>query len=545
MLDTIENIKQDILDAAVADGALIAHRLDELWRTVISDNDDLQAENQKLTATIRVLEVEIKRLGGQIAKLNKMKFGPSADTNPQKGKDRDKSGTGSYGQPETGEGKPAEGTTTSEAKPRNQSGRGTRVWPPHLERREFYMGTKDGLCPCGCGGTIRDYDIKETPELIPAQFYIAVRKYPKYRCLQGKMVGTPFEPALIRGTTFSNGLLAHSIAMRFDCYLPWYRQERLFEACGISYPRSTLMRWATAVALGALLPMWQRIESEARSESWRLFMDESPMKELDPGRGRTRQVYLYALHRDDRSFGGNRPPLVIYYVGPTRSMKRIHEILSGMTAIVQTDAYSGYGRLGTPGTCVAGIKSPKCWSHARRKFTDEFDANKTPDADDIIQIIAELYAVEGKINGKPPDHRRSVRRKLSQPILDRLRCRLIELAEIHVVNNGMRKAIHYVLNHWAGLTMFVDDGRIDLDTNAVERLFKPTKLLAKNALFVGSDEGFEAWAILSSIVETCKLNRVRVEPYLKWIFDEISRNRGTVDYEKLLPWNAPLELRQA
>ncbi|WP_319518219.1 transposase [uncultured Martelella sp.] len=317
---------------------------------MISDNDDLQAENLRLKATIRVLENEIKGLGGQIAKLNKMKFGPSADTNPRKGKDRDKSGTGSYGQPETGEGKPAEGTdgfagqtaqakgtTTSEKKPRNQSGRGTRDWPPNLERREFYMGTKDGLCPCGCGGTIRDYDLKETLGVIPAKYYVAVRKYPKYRCLQGKMVGTPFEPALIRETTFSNGLLAHSIAMRFDWYLPWYRQERLFEACGINYPRSTLMRWATAVALGALLPMWQRIEREARSESLRLFMDKSPMKELDPGRVRTRQVYLYALHRDDRSFGGNRPPLVVYYVGPTRSMKRIHEILSGMTAIVQTD----------------------------------------------------------------------------------------------------------------------------------------------------------------------------------------------------------------
>ncbi len=167
MLDTIESIKQDILDAAIVDGALIAHRIDDLWRAVISDNDDLQAENLKLTATIRVLEIEIKRLGGQLAKLNKMKFGPSADTNPQKGKDKGKSDTDPDGQPETGDGKPAdgtngsagqampaEGTTASETKLRNRSGRGARTWPAHLERREFDMGTKDGLCPCGCGGIL-------------------------------------------------------------------------------------------------------------------------------------------------------------------------------------------------------------------------------------------------------------------------------------------------------------------------------------------------------------------------------------------------------
>ncbi len=107
----------------------------------------------------------------------------------------------------------------------------------------------------------------------------------------------------------------------------------------------------------------------------------------------------------------------------------------------------------------------------------------------------------------------------------------------------MGQAIRYVLRQWCDLTRFVDDGRIDLDTNAVERMFKPTILLRKNALFLGSDEGAEAWGIHSSIIETCKLNAVNAEPYLKWVFDQIAMKLPRSEYEKLLPWNAPPESR--
>lgn len=107
----------------------------------------------------------------------------------------------------------------------------------------------------------------------------------------------------------------------------------------------------------------------------------------------------------------------------------------------------------------------------------------------------------------------------------------------------MAKAINYAQKHWPDLVLFVDDGRIDLDTNPVERMFKPSILLRKNALFMGSDEGAEAWGILSSIVETCKLNGVNVERYLNWVLDQIAAKLPRSEYDKLLPWNAPNDFR--
>lgn len=160
-------------------------------------------------------------------------------------------------------------------------------------------------------------------------------------------------------------------------------------------------------------------------------------------------------------------------------------------------------------------------------------------------MIQELYEVEKGINRKPPLVREAVRQKYSRPILDRLLHRLRELSELHLGQSPMGKAIRYVLRRWINLTRFVDNGRIDLDTNAVERMFKPIILLRKNALFVGSDEGAEAWGIMSSIVETCKLNQVKVEPYLKWAIDQMSTKLPLSKYETLLPWNAPAEFRLA
>ena len=243
--------------------------------------------------------------------------------------------------------------------------------------------------------------------------------------------------------------------------------------------------------------------------------------------------------RDDRSFAGNLPPLVIYETSDTRAQWKIHELLAGYSGIVQTDAYAGYGKFGKPGTPVENVTPAKCWSHARRNFTDEYEFNKTPDAREIIAIIAELYAEDAKVRGKPPLIRQFHRKEFSSPILDRLRQRLIAMSSNHLGKNKMGQAIRYLLSRWDEFTHFVDDGSIDLDNNAVERIFKPTILSRKNSLFIGSDEGGEAWAILSSIIETCKLNGINAEPYLEWALDQIANKLPRARYSELLPWNAP------
>ena len=98
------------------------------------------------------------------------------------------------------------------------------------------------------------------------------------------------------------------------------------------------------------------------------------------------------------------------------------------------------------------------------------------------------------------------------------------------------QAIRYGFNQWNGLLRFLDDGPIEIDSNTVERSMRPIALNRKNALFVGSDEGAENWAMLASLIETCKLHRINPHPYLTDVLTRLVNNWPTRRLGELLPW---------
>jgi transposase len=97
-------------------------------------------------------------------------------------------------------------------------------------------------------------------------------------------------------------------------------------------------------------------------------------------------------------------------------------------------------------------------------------------------------------------------------------------------------AIRYALSRWDGLTLFIDDGRIELDNNIVERSIRPIALTRKNALFAGSDGGAQHWAIIASLIETCKINDVDPLDYLTDVITRIVNGHPNSDIDQLLPW---------
>jgi len=321
MSDTIERLAADILASAGTGGPALVERLCAYFHSLEAETADLRESLHKAKTHNDLKTAENRELKGQIAKLNKMLFGASSDRNPDKGKTKlgevADAASGSEGGASTASetqvnASSDEPTPTAKSAPHNRSGRKKREWPAHLERREIYMGTPNGTCPCGCGGPIRGFDVNETLEVIPAIYYVAVRKHPKYRCrATNKMVGTPYAPRLFSHTSMSNGVLANVISKRFGLYLPWYRQESIFNSYGIDLNRSTLMKWSNRVAKEALLPVYELMETELKQNSNRLFMDETTMPMLQPGNGKTKNTYMFAVHRDDRSFGGKKPPIVL------------------------------------------------------------------------------------------------------------------------------------------------------------------------------------------------------------------------------------------
>ena len=161
-----------------------------------------------------------------------------------------------------------------------------------------------------------------------------------------------------------------------------------------------------------------------------------------------------------------------------------------------------------------------CWSHLRRKFYELYVGGNQPIATEALARIKQLYDIEAEIRGLPPQLRRAARQARSKPVADVLRSWLeTSLAKVPK-GSKLGEALAYGLNHWDGLIQFLNDGRIEIDSNTVERSIRPLVLTRKNALFAGHDLGAEGWAMIASLIETCKLNRV--DP-LAWMTDALTK----------------------
>ena len=177
-----------------------------------------------------------------------------------------------------------------------------------------------------------------------------------------------------------------------------------------------------------------------------------------------------------------------------------------------------------------------CWSHVRRGFYELATPGPSPIAREALEHIAALYAVEKDIRGRGADERRAVRQQKSQPLVDALQPWLRAKLGLISQKSKLAEAIRYALSRWEGLTRFIDDGRIELDNNTVERSIRPIALNRKNALFAGSDSGAEHWATIASLIETCKLNDVDPLMYLTNVITRIVNGHPNSAIDQLLPW---------
>lgn len=150
----------------------------------------------------------------------------------------------------------------------------------------------------------------------------------------------------------------------------------------------------------------------------------------------------------------------------------------------------------------------------RRRFYELAAQGTSPVASEGLTRIAALYKVEADVRGASAEDRQKVRQERSAPLVQGLRqlldARLGQLSR----KSRLAEAIRYAVTRWDGLVLFLEDGRIELDNNSVERSIRPLALSRKNALFAGSDQGGEHWAVIAALIETCKLNKVNPEAWL-------------------------------
>ncbi len=410
--------------------------------------------------------------------------------------------------------------------------------PAHLPRIEEVIEPASLDCPCGCGQMHRiGEDRTERLDVVPAQLRVIVTIRPRYAC-RACTDGVRQAPApahLIEGALPTEALIAHVLVSKYADHLPLYRQSQIFARSGIDLHRSTLADWVGKAAFH-LAPVVDRLAEDLK-RSTKLFMDETTAPVLDPGRGRTKTGFLWALARDDRRWGGDDPPGVVYFYAPGRGGENAETFLAGFDGILQIDGYAGYNRLTRPSRKGgAPITVAHCWAHARRKLREVFDRDKSEIAAEGLRRIAELYAIEADICGASPGQRLSARQARTAPLVAGFRDWLTEQRSRISAKSRLGEKLAYIHRYWEGLQTFLTDGRVEIDSNSVENLVRPIALNRKNALFAGHDEGGKAWGRTASLIQTAKINGVDPFAYLQATLEALAKGHPQSRIDDLLPW---------
>src|SRR5271157_1302909 len=388
-------------------------------------------------------------------------------------------------------------------------------------------------CACPkCGGTLRALgeDVTEVLDYVPGSFRVTRHVRPKLSCRSCESIAQAPVPSLpIERGLAGPGLLSHMLVAKYCDHLPLYRQAEIYARAGVDLDRSTLADWVGQTAR-LMRPLVEAVGAHVMAAE-RVHADDTTVPVLDPGRGKTKTARLWCYARDDRPFGGQAAPAVLYCYSPDRKGEHPRQHLAGFRGILQADGYAGYA-----GLYDRGVTEAACWAHARRKFFDVHASTRSPPALEALQRIAALYAIEATIRGQSPDARLAARTAQSAPLFTALRQWLEQTQARISGKSDLAGAIRYTLSRWGALTLVLRDGRACIDNNAAERSMRPMTLGRKNWLFAGSDSGGERAAAIYTLTETAKLNGLDPEDYLHAVLERIA-DHPVKRVHEFLPWN--------
>ncbi|WP_111877037.1 IS66 family transposase [Paracidovorax anthurii] len=391
--------------------------------------------------------------------------------------------------------------------------------------------------PCGCtacGGRLRAIgaDVSEHLEYVPARFKVIRTVRPKLACTKCEAIFQAAAPSrpIVRGLA-GPALLAHVMVSKFCDHAPLYRQSRIYAREGVEIDRSTMAGWVEQVHR-LLEPLVAALGRHVLAAP-KIHADDTPVKVLAPGEGKTRTGRLWVYVRDGRPAADTTPPAVWFRYSADRKGEHPRRHLHGFSGILQADAYGGWNGLYDTGQ----VTEAACWAHARRPWWDLYEQHRDEAglAAQALRRIQGLYAVEADLRGQSPAARRAHRQARAGPLLEELHDWLQGVLSRVSAKSELAKAARYSLARWAALTRYVDDGCIEIDNSAAERALRGVALGRGNFLFMGSNAGGERAASLYSLVETAKLNGLDPEAYLREVLQRIA-DHPVNRIDELLPW---------
>jgi transposase len=362
-------------------------------------------------------------------------------------------------------------------------------------------------------------EISETLDYRPAKFFrhqIIRRKFVSRQEPQLPPVIGSLPESLQERCIAAPGLLAQITISKYCDHLPLYRQEQIYwSRHQVWLPRQSMARWMELVSEW-LKPIYAEMKAQMMSGPY-IQVDETPIRYLDPGNGKTGQGYLWVAHRP----GGD----VIYEWHTTRAASCLERLIPiDFTGTVQCDGYSAYDRFASrrEGQGQALILAG-CWAHVRRGFFEARDSAPREAAWVLVQL-KHLYHIEAELRCQRAGValRDAYRSSQSRPVTRRIRQALERwhTNRRFLPQSSMGKAISYALGQWESLEVYLQDAQIEIDNNLVENAIRPTALGKKNWLFFGDAHAGERSAVIYSIIESCRRNGV--EPYT-YLCDVLSR----------------------
>jgi transposase len=360
-------------------------------------------------------------------------------------------------------------------------------------------------------------EVSERLDYEPARFLRRRTVRPKY-VRRGELdavpVIAPLPDSLLERSVVTPGLLAQIVVSKYCDHLPLYRQESIYwSRHEVWLPRQTLAEWV-GLAADWLKPIYRQIREDVLEGGY-VQIDETPIRYLEPGHGKTKLGYLwtYGVPKED----------VVFHWETSRAATCLDNIIPGdFSGTLQSDGYQAYrsfARSRDDAIVLAG-----CMAHVRRKF---FEAQEQAPkvAGWILWQMRNLYTIESELRETRagPNLRAAIRSSQSRMIMNRLHHTLVALktSRRFLPRSLMGGAIDYALGQWSTLLVYLDDGRLEIDNNLIENAIRPTAVGKKNWLFIAEAGAGERSAIIYTIIENCRRRGIDPYAYLKDVFTRL------------------------
>lgn len=490
--------------------------------TIESNHQELTAlreENATLRSRVADYEREIEKLQVQVVRANKHLFGKTSERvvpdDRQEPLFSFPEGSAALVEPET--------VTIPEHQRAKRRGR--KPLPEALPREVIIHEPAETHCAT-CQRELVEISREKTEilESVPARLYVQEHVKVSKACPcckdgvhSGKLPGG-VQP--LERSRPGPGLLADIIVSKYCDHLPLHRQEEIFLRKGISLPRQRMCDWIGEV-VELFTPLYRALLREVLSSPY-VQADETQIDVQDREvEGNITRGYFWGIHKP--------PDLVYFHYADTRSQEVPKELFKDYRGVVQTDLYAGYGPIYLPDRCTRLA----CLAHVRRKFV-EVEALAKRECQQALTLIGRLYKVESGLRNKEPAERLAVRERQARPILAELHTFLRSWKERSMPRSLVVSAIDYALQQWGAIQLFLTDGSFLIDNNGIERQIRPIAVGRHNWLFAGSHDGARRAAVLYSLLNSCKLNKVNPLNYMRDIIARVGDHK-ICDIANLLP----------